>query len=313
MTRHDAIPVLPPWRQLLVLTDLSVAGIHASWRAARLAREQGAALWLAALPPGPMHAVEKAAWQRATRRALRQLAEDIGSALKLPVSRAAGRPGDEQALLAAVHASDLVVMAPTAAQEPGWRFWRRDWVTRVLQDTRTPVLLARRPAGTHYRRLLLATTSAPDSARPMLACIQRVAPHADVEVVQVLSLGGRTRVSDQALEALTEARRMAHAQARRAWRAIGWEAGLPDTAVHVLDGSAPRVLLAHLRRQPSSLLVVGVEPRPGWRGLSLQPPWPQPLWAQTDSDLLCVPLPLKRRTAQDASERLRANLQAARA
>lgn len=302
----------PPWRQVLVLTDLSMPGIHAAWRAARIAREQGAALQLAAWAPAGTAAgsVDMAVWQRGTRRALRQLAQDIGQALRLPVSLAPGRPGDKAAWLAAARASELVVMAPGAMQRPAWRPWVRDTASEVLLVARAPVLLVRRPAGLQYRQTI-AAISGTEAAVQLLTHARQVAPRAAVEVVQVQPLGGRTRVSDLGLESLAQARRMTQAEAQRMLESSAQQAGLRRSRVQVAQGSPSRHLLDRLRKSGASLLVMG----PGRMGLASRLPglgtMRRQLWAHWDGDLLCMPPEIQARSAPAARQRLRTEMKQA--
>lgn len=261
---------MPPDASLvLAAVDFSDDARRAAWRAALVAAEQGARLEL-------VHVMNRAS-ASALRGLLRPQAGGEGRVLDslraMLDGLAAEIPGGAgtmartrviqgevvPSLLEAASAAGLVVV--------GARGWNpiRDMLLgstaeRLLGRCRRPVLVARRPAKTPYRRVVAAIDFSTHS-RAALDLAMRLAPHAGIMLVHAYGVAfeGKLRlagVDDERLRAFrAEARR--EALARMAALAASIEGDRSRLSQAVTHGHPPGVLLAKAAQLRADLIVIG--------------------------------------------------------
>ena len=151
---------------VLAVVDFSVPGLHAAWRAARLAWAHDADLRLVALVAAsdrrPASRFGPSAPPVRAHSDLSFLAEEIVHTLGVRTAVSVGAGGDAwEALCIQARMADLAVLPDATARlrMNGW--WHSGLAEQLLRTTGVPVLVARRPSGVVHRRALVAAD--PDS------------------------------------------------------------------------------------------------------------------------------------------------------
>lgn len=268
----DGLPVTP-LLQIIAATDLSPRSRHAVRRAAQIAADTGAQCTLLhALGMDEAHALAGALapFRRSlppalSRRAHAELdavaATERGTHPGLAIKARVDRGVATQALPALAHeaAADLVVIGPRG-EGLARRMLLGSTASRLLRQTRYPVLVARHAPKGPYRRVLVAVDFSPGS----LAIVQmarRVAPAAKLVLLHAFEapfegLLAYAGVDDEAL-----ARYQAEAKEAALTRlqALAREAGLTpgDYLPVVRHGNALRILLERQRRLACDLIALG--------------------------------------------------------
>lgn len=159
---------------VLALMDLSVPGIHAAWRAARIARANGASLHLleqlSGLDNNPSSRYGPSSPVARSRSDLAHLAAEIGSALDIKVTHSVCTRDGPQSVTQLARAADLVVIARQAQRGIG-DWLRGDLAERLLREAGVTVLIVQRPSGVNYRRALAAVDRAQGPERLLAAAL----------------------------------------------------------------------------------------------------------------------------------------------
>jgi nucleotide-binding universal stress UspA family protein len=256
---------------VLAATDFSPAARHACERAARVARETGAALALMhVLPGGSLAELRKwlgaghAAEQRLQAEALAQL-QAAAAALQrdrgVPVRtlQASGVAFEEIAREA--EQQDAAVMVLGAR---GQGFLRRlvlgSTAARLLRRSRRPLLVVRQMAHEPYRRALVAVDFSPWSVQAV-ATARRLAPGARLLLFSVFQVPFEEKLRFAGVDDATIAqyRRQAHAQALQGLHGVAQHAGLqPGTwEPQVAEGDASMRIVEAELAQDCDLVVLG--------------------------------------------------------
>jgi|GEM_PF-765971 len=280
---------------ILTVTDLSGPGIHAAWRAGRIARAAGAALHLLKVIDGldrhPSSRFGPSSPLARSRADLSHLAREISDALGVRVTHAVCADGSLASALQAARTADLIV-TPAARRPRRWSDLLHGGIAeRLLREAGVPVLIARRPSGLRYRRVLAAIDLSP-SAEPLLALAARVCPMGTVEAFHAVSLASEraAHAAQVSRSVIGEHHHAIHEKARLAVLTLAHRAGVHEATPVVRQGDPARQLVAHQAQARAGLLVVGKTRRPWWADLLLGS-LAQRLRARTDCDLLWVPTP----------------------
>lgn len=293
-------------RQILAVIDFSSAGIHAAWRAARLAWAHEAGLHLLTRVPLPdRHPTSRHGASAPPVRArvdLDHLADEIADSIGIRPRVTVCMHGDAGAAWRRhAQGTDLVVV-------PGGTALPRDWrhgsaAERILRETGVPVLLARRPSGVVHRRVMAAIEPGIDNAEPLLRAARWFCRPEGLLACQVLDplIGRHLQAADLAPQAVQAWTEVAAHRAETALRERLADAGLRAAQTQVLRGDALARLLHAQRGSDASLLVVG-KPRRAWWADLLRPALARRLADRVACDVLWLPTPAP--SAPLARERL---------
>lgn len=186
-------------QRVLAATDLSAPARHAAERAARVARELGAALALLhVISATPLERLRRlvatgrddvhARIETSIREEIDRLAERLRSLDErdTQVLVATGNLGDEIRRLEAARQVDLLVVGSRGA---GFLRHRILGTTaeRLVRGTATPVLVVKQPAHESYRRMLVAVDFTPTS-RHALHVARTIAPAAELVVLHAYTV-----------------------------------------------------------------------------------------------------------------------------
>jgi nucleotide-binding universal stress UspA family protein len=272
---------------LFVAGDES-ALVGALWRAADVARRNGAALTLAAvveplppwgafLPRGRDKAELQEAMVAARRADLERLARRLGDGLDVRVDVRVGTEFLEIVRLVLRDGHDLVVKG--AAGAAGAPLGSTD--LHLLRKCPVPVWIDRPARSTGYRRVLAAVDPCPeepareslDRAILDLAAAVASAYEAELHVLHAWTLPGEAALSgpfmnvppdEVAALGKTERRRRDHELRALLGR---YPPAIPDYRLHLLKGPASRVIPSFVRRHRMDLIVMGTVGRTGLPGL----------------------------------------------
>lgn len=259
-----------PATSIVVATDFSAHARHAADRAARIAHEQGAALTLLHVLPGPLMAQVRA-WLGADGAPAAQLVDDAQRRLQASVERLPLKPAavdarvEEGSLrgatLAAAERLDARLIVLGARGEG---FMRRavlgSSAQRLTRGSARPLLVVRQIPHAPYRRVLVAVDLSPASAAT-LALARWVAPRAQLVLANVFEvpLEGRLRLAGVDAATIQQYREHARAEARRGLLALAAQAGLPDDCWQpcVVEGDASFRLIELEQEQDCDLVALG--------------------------------------------------------
>ena len=195
---------------ILVATDLSVRESTAVQRACQLAHTHRATVKLMYLPRRGQEPARAAAARLAT--AARQLEESFGMRVKtVPV-----KAHKLEDFISQARGMDLVVL-PHRQERSTAAFFRGQPVLRILRECNSPVLVARRMSGEHYRRILVAVDFSAQS-EVLVKMAAELDARAELELFHAVSTLGETHLrsaeaAEQALRAYRE-RCLRHARER---------------------------------------------------------------------------------------------------
>ncbi len=256
---------------ILAATDFSAAARHAADRAARLARETGAALSLMHVLPGSS-LTELRGWlgagsemeerlQAEARQQLAQLADDLRTSRQVApqLVHAAGAPLDEIVREAQALDAGLLVVGAR-----GVSFLRRlvlgTTSERLLRRTTRPVLVVRQTPHEAYRRVLVALDFSPWSLRA-LAVARQVAPHAHLVLINVFHVPFEEKLRFAGVDAGTIDlyRRQALAMATDQVHALAAGAGLKPGRWEacIVEGDASLRIVEQEQERDCDLVVLG--------------------------------------------------------
>ncbi|MEF7615881.1 universal stress protein [Aquincola sp. MAHUQ-54] len=295
-------------RQVLAVVDLSPAGIHAAWRAARVAWAQGAALRLLALVElpyrHPLFGPGSAAPFERARAELSHLADEIAASIGLRPEVVVGTHEDEAAAWRAhARGAGLVVVPgePAGLRLAGWL--HGGLAERVLRQAGTPVFIARRPSGTVHRRVLAVVDADLETAGPVLRAAQWFCRPEALLACHVLdpAIQRHLAAADLPLPAIHAWMDTAVLRARAALADQLGRAELPAARAVVLRGPALPQLVGEQQRSGASLVVV-TKPRRAWWADLARPSLGRQLADRVACDVLWLPTPAP--SARAARQRL---------
>ncbi|MGQ3054915.1 MAG: universal stress protein [Roseateles sp.] len=252
---------------ILAATDFSAPARHAADRAARLARETGAALTLMHVIPGSAlhelrqwlgvgHAMEQQLHDDAQRQLDRLV---TGLQVAARVVNASGSELDEIGREAeAMHAALLVLGARGAG------FLRRlvlgSTSERLLRRTTRPLLIVRQTPREPYRRVLVALDFSAWSAHA-IALARRVAPQARLLLFNAYQVPFEEKLHFAGVDAATieHYRQKARADATRRLHALAAGSGLgpADWEPCIVEGDASQRIIEHGQAKDCDLVVLG--------------------------------------------------------
>lgn len=290
-------------RHVLAVVDQSPTGIHAAWRAARVAWSQGATLHLLTLLDLPSR--HPSARHGATappvraRADLEHLAGHIAAAVGLRPQVSVGLGEGAPALLLRLARDAGLVVVPGTVAPSGYR----GLAARIVREAGVPVFLVRRPSGAVHRGALVVAQPRDAALAPLLRAALWFCRADAVLACQVLdpAVERDLQAADMPLPAIQAWLETAANRATLALRAQLAQAGMAAAGARVLRGQALPRLLAEQQRSGATLLVVH-KPRRSWWADLLRPVLGQRLADGVDCDVLWMPLPAA--SAQAARQRL---------
>lgn len=255
--------------QVLAATDLSAPARHAADRAARLARETGAALTLVhALPQRALAdlrqwlgADAQARLEASAERELGALAAELHTAHRVPVQPLL-REGPVLDVLG--RAADEVDAGVVVVGARGASFLRRlvmgTTAERLMRRTQRPLLMVRQAPHERYRRALLALDFSPWSAA-VLEAARRVAPHARLVLFTAFQVPFEEKLRFAGVDAATveRYRQQARATATQQLHAFAGRAGLVPGQWDpcIVEGEASMRLVEQEQVLDCDLVVLG--------------------------------------------------------
>ena len=292
----------PKPAHILPATDLSAPARHAADRAARLARETGAALTLVhALPRRALDdlrqwlgAEAQAQLEAGTERELAALAAELHAGHRVPVHPLL-REGPVLDVLGG--AADEVDAAVVVVGARGASFLRRLVVgttaERLMRRTQRPLLVVRQAPHERYRRALLALDFSPWSAA-VLEAARRVAPHARPVLFTAFQVPFEEKLRFAGVDAATveHYRQQARAAATQQLYAIAERAGLAPGHWDpcIVEGEASLRLVEQEQVLDCDLVVIGKHGQSAAEDLLLGSVTKHVL-AEGQSDVLVATLP----------------------
>lgn len=262
---------MKPLHHILCATDFSPPSRHAADRAARLARETGAALTLLHVMPGSSwqafegwlgqghHSARQI--EERSRLDLESLAQELAKDHQAhPFTRHRAGSVVETILQEAERVeADLVVLAARGAS-----FLRRlalgTTSERLVRRASQPVLVVRQSVRTPYRRALIAIDFS-EWSRPALDAARRVAPHARRTLFTAYAVPFEEKLHFAGVETsvIEHYRRQAREKATRNLHALASDAGLVpgQWEPSVVEGEASLRLLELEQSLDADLVVVG--------------------------------------------------------
>jgi nucleotide-binding universal stress UspA family protein len=255
--------------RILAATDLSAPARQAAERAARLARETGAALTLChALPQAPLQELRQWLGAPAVEDLLARARDETAAlAATLHAERhVAVQPRVEEGAVidvllraAEVEAADLMVLGARGAG-----FLRRlvlgTTAERLLRRTTRPLLVVRQPPHEPYRRALLALDFSPWTPA-VIAQARAVAPHARWVLFHAWQVPFEEKLRFAGVEDTTLAhyREQARLQATQRLHAAAEQAGLRPGQwdACLVEGDAALRLVEQEQVRACDLVVIG--------------------------------------------------------
>ena len=238
-----------PSGEVLFAGDASVQGVQGAWRAALVARELGTTLRLLGVRDPAADA----------GRALRRLAEEIGSHMGLPVA-VEEMEGDPLAATVRAARDAVLVVIASRRGNPLREFVLGTQAERLIRLFRVPVLVVKKPPGGGYRRVLVPVELGP-AARGVIAAATRLSRGQRMEVLHALHPGDEIamRVSDVPQNVLRRLRRRAAQRAEATLQdLIEQSAPQPEAALPMVGFGDPAALvLARAQALRADLLVMG--------------------------------------------------------
>ena len=238
-----------PSGEVLFAGDASVQGVQGAWRAALVARELGTTLRLLGVRDPAADA----------GRALRRLAEEIGSHMGLPVA-VEEMEGDPLAATVRAARDAVLVVIASRRGNPLREFVLGTQAERLIRLFRVPVLVVKKPPGGGYRRVLVPVELGP-AARGVIAAATRLSRGQRMEVLHALHPGDEIamRVSDVPQNVLRRLRRRAAQRAEATLQdLIEQSAPQPGAALPMVGfGDPVALVLAREQALRADLLVMG--------------------------------------------------------
>ena len=294
-------------RQILAVVDFSPNGIHAGWRAARVAWAHTAELCLTT--PAQI-AGACAAPPVGSRSDLSFFAEEIAATIGIQPKLAASNEEDAiAAILRHARSSDLIVVSGELARHRPLRSWYLGCLAeQILRDTSVPVLITHRPSGVVYRRGMVVIEPQTEGVGCLLKAARWFCEPQGLRACQVLDSATRRHLLAADLPPAT-----VHAQLERdALRATAGiakqlaQAGMPAVQAKVLHGDPLTELVAEQHRGEASLVVIA-KPQRSWWADVLQPALARRLIDRLNCDVLWLPTPIPSRVvARHRLERVNA-------
>jgi nucleotide-binding universal stress UspA family protein len=256
---------------ILVATDFSECGGHASTRAAQIAEALDRELLLLhVLPSGALERLRswlgddirsELALRRDAEERLRALSEQLNQQHGLRVRHEvhAGEVSKVVAELADASGAEFVVVG---ARGEGVlrRFLIGTTAERLLQRTPKPLLVVRRPSDAAYRKALVAIDCS-HGVSPALESARRVAAGAHFVLLSSVELPFEDKLQLAGVDPATIARhrKEAHARARRELEALASGAGLSRSAweARIDDGDPSTRIVEAESELGCDLVVVG--------------------------------------------------------
>lgn len=256
---------------ILAATDFSAPAHHAADRAARLARQTGAALTLMHVLPGGAlqelrqwlgqgHAMEQQLLDDAARQ-LGGLVSELQTHRRV-TARAVNSSG--AVLDEIVREADRIDAALLVLGARGAGFLRRlvlgSTSERLLRRTMRPLLVVRQTPHERYRRVLVALDFSPWSARA-ITLAGSVAPHARLLLFNAYQVPFEEKLRFAGVEAATieRYRRQARAEASERVDALAAAAGLKpvDWEPCIVEGDPSQRIVEHEQEKDCDLVVLG--------------------------------------------------------
>lgn len=256
---------------ILAATDLSPPARHAADRAARLARETGAALTLMHVLPGGAlqelrqwlgtgHAIEQQLHDDA-QRGLRALAAELQAHHQVAarVVQAGGSVLDEIGREAGALDAALLVLGARGA---GYlrRLVLGSTSERLLGRTTRPLLVVRQAPHEPYRRVLVALDFSPWSAHAV-ALARRVAPQATLLLFNAYQVPFEEKLRYAGVDVATidRYRDQARIHATQRVHALAAGSGLKpdDWEPCIVEGDASQRIVEHEHEKDCDLVVLG--------------------------------------------------------
>lgn len=256
---------------ILAATDFSAPARHAADRAARLARQTGAALTLMhVLPGGALHELRQ--WLGPGHAMEQQLLDDAGRQLGVLVSElqrhrhvtaravnASGSVLDEIDREAERLDAALLVLGARGA---GYlrRLVLGSTSERLLRRTTRPLLVVRQTPHEPYRRVLVALDFSPWSARA-ITLARSVAPHARLLLFNAYQVPFEEKLRFAGVDAavIDGYRRQARVHATERVHALAAAGGLKpiDWELCIVEGDASQRIVEHEQEKDCDLVVLG--------------------------------------------------------
>jgi nucleotide-binding universal stress UspA family protein len=272
--------------KIVVGVDFSEEAETAARQALVVARHLGcelvlvhvrATVELPPVPPGP-HNVREQEWRdadahdlAATRDELERLRERL-SGQGAVVSQLLVEDYPDEGVCAAARELGARLTVVGTHGRTGLRWLQMGSVAqKVVRQSETDVLVARRARREGYHRILVATDFSPSAERALDSAMALAAPGASIDLVHYLDAGhmiggnfGASQVLPSALERMAELARVQGAQLLARKRA-------PDLAIRLRISSERPVpgLIHSLELQPCDLVALGSHGRRGIRRLIL--------------------------------------------
>lgn len=253
----DPVPI----RTILAATDRSDASRHAVERAARIAAASGARLVLLhAIPAGSLEELRRLAGTAQPLDALRadalaalerlaaELRERHGLGVGLEIR--VGKVLDEILAAAEAIAADLVVLG-ARGESTLRQLVLGTTAERLLRRARRPMLIARRPADTAWRRILLPVDFSPWSDAA-IRLARALAPDAELVLLHAWQLPFESKLRYAGLDedSIATLRTKAEAEASRLLEALVAAHGLKAVRVTTaLRHDAPWAAIAEAERE----------------------------------------------------------------
>ena len=286
---------------ILLVTDLSAAGVPAMRRAALIAAEHDARLTLLTVVDPTRSPSRKSGLGRTAavelrlahaRECLHGRAMQLGALCDVEV-QAVVRSGDVlQHIAAAAEKADLVVLG--ARRDNVLReFLFGTPAERVVRISRRPVLVVKQAPVSAYRRVLVPVDFSESSALAVQLA-NGVAPTAEVHLFHALESmpTAQMRTAGVSDEVIRFNRELARARRMQALRTLG--GAVVGIQAAVGEGPAPALTLARQEALAADLVVVGKHNRSRWADFLLGSVT-QRLLAAATSDVLVLPKAVRHR------------------
>ncbi|TFZ05699.1 hypothetical protein EZ313_03285 [Ramlibacter henchirensis] len=290
--RHD--PVAPPapddaqspflaGRCVVVLSDTTLDGINAVWRAALIARDLGMPMHLLQVNAGEDLPSARARAGRLARQAQHRLGvAAAGNAAQ----------GDVRELLAGLAPPPGLVVLP---YERGNAFTECLFGTaaeRLFRSVFMPTLVVRRPASARYRRVLVPVTL-DDAAAALIGAAQRISRDPRIRVMHVLGTSQEQtlRIADAPEHSLRMQRQRRSSDAYRELNRLIAGAGALERAAALVSFGHPAMRVLEVARASRSQLVVVGKQKGSILGQLLADGVCHRVISEGSADVLMLPLP----------------------